>query len=64
MGCLEGIHSYPELTTTPRSEQDSPLLSRVAASAAGLTRSVFAAPNHNELNESASAALSSSGKEQ
>jgi len=44
-------------------EQPS-MLSRVAASATGLTRSAFASPNNNELNERAAAALADSGKGQ
>ncbi|KAF4629575.1 hypothetical protein G7Y89_g8571 [Cudoniella acicularis] len=43
------------------SSQDS-ILSRVAASASGLSQNLFAAPNSNELNERASAALSNAGK--
>ncbi|KUJ08608.1 uncharacterized protein LY89DRAFT_334957 [Mollisia scopiformis] len=39
-------------------------LSRVAASASGLTRSAFGSPGGNELNEQAAAALSNAGKGQ
>jgi hypothetical protein len=51
----------------PQSKPDdtasnSSMLSRVATSASGLTRSAFSAPNTNELNETTAAALSSSGK--
>jgi hypothetical protein len=38
------------------------MLSRVAASASGLTRSALGAPSSNELNQTAAAALSRSGK--
>lgn len=48
----------------PDGPQDSSMASRVAASAAGLARSAFASPNQNELNQSAAAALSNSGKGQ
>jgi hypothetical protein len=40
------------------------ILSRVAASASGLTRSAFSTPNSNELNERTSAALANAGKGQ
>lgn len=42
----------------------SSLLDRVAASASGLARNVFAAPTSNELSEHAAAASASSGKGQ
>ena len=42
--------------------ESSSLLSRVAASASGLSRSAFAIPHSNELNESAASALSNAGK--
>lgn len=42
-------------------EQPS-MLSRVAASASGLTRSAFATPNSNELNEHTAAALAEKGQ--
>jgi len=44
------------------SSTDPSMLFRVAASATGLTRSALAAPNSNELNQTAAAALSNSGK--
>ena len=40
------------------------MLSRVAASATGLTRSTFTSPSRNELHERAAAALADSGKGQ
>jgi len=43
---------------------NSSLLSRIAASATGLTRSTFATPTTNDLHNQATAALSSSGKGQ
>lgn len=50
----------------PQSKQEKPsansLLSRVAASASGLTRSAFSEPNSSEINQGTAAALSSSGK--
>ena len=45
-------------------EEQSSMLSRVAISAAGLTRSAFASPTNNELNERAAATLADSGKGQ
>jgi hypothetical protein len=42
--------------------QSSSMLSRVTASATGLTRSAFATPQNNELNERAAASLSDAGK--
>ncbi|XMA10468.1 hypothetical protein WAI453_003259 [Rhynchosporium graminicola] len=44
--------------------QDSSILSRVAASATGLTRNAFTTSNPSELNQQAAAALSSSNKTQ
>ncbi|TVY78182.1 hypothetical protein LSUE1_G003890 [Lachnellula suecica] len=49
--------SKPENSST-----DPSLLSRVAASASGLTRSAFTAPNSNEISQTANSALSNSGK--
>jgi hypothetical protein len=46
-----------------QSDEQPSMLSRVAASATGLTRSAFASPTSNELNERA-AALADSGKGQ
>jgi hypothetical protein len=40
------------------------ILSRVAASASGLTRSAFSTPNSNDLDERTSAALANAGKSQ
>jgi hypothetical protein len=45
-------------------EEQPSMLSRVAISATGLTRSAFARPTNNELNERAAAALADSGKGQ
>jgi len=46
-------------------EKGSPsILSRVAASASGLTRSVFSAPSNNELSNQAAAILTHTGKGQ
>lgn len=45
-----------------QSEEQPSMLSRVASSATGLTRSAFANPYSNELNERAAAALADSGK--
>jgi hypothetical protein len=55
-----------EAASQPRPDetQDPSIASRVAASAKGLTRSAFASPNGNELNQSAAAALANSGKGQ
>lgn len=53
-----------ESQTRPEGPQDPSIASRVAASARGLTRSAFASPSGNELNESAAAAIANSGKGQ
>lgn len=45
-------------------QESSSLMSRVAASASGLSRSAFAAPNRNEANEITAATLASVGKGQ
>lgn len=46
------------------SEGQPSMLSRVAASATGLTRSAFASPSSNELNERTAGALADAGKGQ
>ncbi|KAG9233322.1 hypothetical protein BJ875DRAFT_49945 [Amylocarpus encephaloides] len=50
------------MNTGHKDSNQSSLISRIAASATGLTNSAFAAPNSLELHASTQAALSSSGK--
>lgn len=56
----------PEENGPSSKPEDAPsnpsILSRIAASASGLTHSALAAPNSNELDESVASALSNSGK--
>lgn len=49
---------------TSETPAETSFLSRVAASASGLTRSAFASPTRNEMDEHAAATLSNAGKGQ
>jgi hypothetical protein len=58
----EKVEKQPQKSDEP--PEESSMLSRVAASARGLTRSAFIAPTSNELNDRAAAALANAGKGQ
>ncbi len=51
-------------TRAPAPPQSNNILERVAASASGLARSAFAAPNSNELNNVSNSAVAGAGKAQ
>ncbi|KAG4435485.1 hypothetical protein IFR05_009024 [Cadophora sp. M221] len=63
-GRAEPSQDEPKLDSSYQNPSSPSLLSRVAASATGLTRDAFTTHNPNELNQQAAAALSNSNKSQ
>ncbi|KAG4419916.1 hypothetical protein IFR04_006953 [Cadophora malorum] len=63
-GRAEHLKDEPNQDSSAQESLSPSLLSRVAASATGLTRNAFIIPNPNELNQQAASALSNSNKTQ
>ncbi|KAK0127758.1 hypothetical protein ONS96_007270 [Cadophora gregata f. sp. sojae] len=63
-GRAEHLQDEPAQDSSTQESSSPSLLSRVAASATGLTRDAFITPNPNEFNHQAASALSNSTKSQ
>ncbi|KAH7413291.1 hypothetical protein BKA64DRAFT_660719 [Cadophora sp. MPI-SDFR-AT-0126] len=63
-GRAEHSQDEPNVDSSTQDSSSPSLLSRVAASATGLTRNAFITPNANEFNQQAASALSNSNKPQ